>query len=555
MRIDYQKFMENYLLIRNKQGKVCKFILNKPQKRLHDIIMKQLEEDKPVRIVILKARQMGFSTYIEALLFSFTVLNKGVKTGIIAHTEKASKNIFAMTKRFFRNLLPALKPEIEASNAKELIFNNKEGTGLDSEIDIMTATDEGVGRSATYRALHLSEFDFWKCDIDDVYTALSQCIPYLKETMMFIESTANGYRQLRDMFYDENNGFIKFFAAWYELEEYQLPYHNEPLTLEELEIKAKFNLTNEQIMWRRYALHALCKGNIDKFKQEYPSTPEEAFIATGGNFFEIKQVIKRLEDNIQPLKIGDMEYLTQYSKEKERMIINLESIKFNNNVNGNLKIYEMPDSTRTYCIGGDPAGEGSDFYIANVVDSISGKQVAIFENKQMGEDKFGEMMYCLGKFYNWALIGIETNISSYATKILDPEHLDYPNLYIRETEDDYTGRLLRKYGFRTTSFNRMNTLIALQNIVRDEIELINDKETLLEMTTFIKNQNGKPEAMPNKHDDRIMSLAIAHALRESGQVRKMINNVEEESGSWLKKLLEKAVREKEEAEEDEFNFY
>ena len=120
-------------------------------------------------------------------------------------------------------------------------------------------------------------------------------------------------------------------------------------------------------------------------------------------------------------------------------------------------------------------------------------------------------MYCLGTYYNTALIGIEINFSSYPVREL--QRLAYPFQYMREKEDEITHRLEAKYGFKTTTSTRPLALAELATVVREEIDTINDIETLKEMLTFIKNDNGKAVAEQGKHDDNVMALAIAHYIR------------------------------------------
>lgn len=121
-------------------------------------------------------------------------------------------------------------------------------------------------------------------------------------------------------------------------------------------------------------------------------------------------------------------------------------------------------------------------------------------------------MYCLGKFYNYALIGLETNFSTYPTKEL--ERLGYDYQYVREKEDEYTGKTEERFGFRTTMITRPLILANLQQIVLEEIDKINDIDTLREMLTFVKNERGRPEAMEGEHDDLVMGLAITYYIRD-----------------------------------------
>lgn len=154
---------------------------------------------------------------------------------------------------------------------------------------------------------------------------------------------------------------------------------------------------------------------------------------------------------------------------------------------------------------------GSDYFVAFVIDNITGKIVAKLRH-EFNEIEYTRQVYCLGKYYNNALIGIEANFSTYPVNEL--EGLGYTKQYIREQEDTYTHKMEKKLGFRTTSISRPRILAQLQTIVLEEIDKITDKETLQEMLTFIKNEKGRPEAQQGYHDDQVMSLAITYDIRE-----------------------------------------
>lgn len=188
----------------------------------------------------------------------------------------------------------------------------------------------------------------------------------------------------------------------------------------------------------------------------------------------------------------------------------ISNIKFINDINGYIKIYELPKQNYPYVVGGDTAGDGSDYLIGQVLDNTNGHQVAALR-KQFDEDEYTRQMYCLGVYYNIALEGIEANFSTFPIKEL--ERVGYKRQFVREREDTYTGKVTKAYGFKTTGITRPLILAQLQAIVNDNIEWINDKETLEEMLTFVRNEKGRPEAQQGAHDDLVMALAIAYYIR------------------------------------------
>ena len=167
-------------------------------------------------------------------------------------------------------------------------------------------------------------------------------------------------------------------------------------------------------------------------------------------------------------------------------------------------------------MSGDTAGEGSDYFTGHVLNNTNGKQVAVIK-QEFDEIEYTRQMYCLGKYYNNALIGIEANYTTYPIQEL--ERLQYPKQYVREKEDTYTKKHDKAYGFKTTSITRPLILGELQTIMKELIELIVDVDTLKEGLTFIKNEKGRAEAQQGYHDDLIMGLAIAYYIRDQQSMK------------------------------------
>lgn len=510
---------------------VIPFKLNKPQIRLYNAIKEQASQRKPIRMIVLKARQMGFSTLTEGIVFKNCVTKKNIVAGIVAHEMNATNNLFEMFKRFYNNLPDALRPEMLKSNAKELVFNNKEGTGLDSRIQLFTAESrEGLGRSGTFNILHLSEYAFWK-DQKTTLTALLQAVPDEEGSIVIIESTANGFDEFQERWQKAVSGeseYIPIFCAWHELEEYtKEPPEDFVLTAEERSLKTLYNLTDGQVYWRRTKIASTFNGDVDQFKQEYPSCPEEAFIATGDCVFNKGLILERLAElrNKEPLKTGRFEY---DKKHISREVAKITNIKWVDDINGEIEIYSLPEvnedgQRKPYAIGGDTAGEGSDYFTASVIDNITQKCVATYRKQKTDDDLYADQIYCLGQYFNEAIIGIETNFSIAPTNEL--ERLGYKNLYIREQVDDISKKIIKKYGFNTNRITRPQIISNFKALFRENPEIVCDKETLREMLTFIRHDDGKESAMDGKHDDLVMSSCIAHFIGKQG------------SFVWSKKIL------------------
>ena len=481
---------------------------NEPQQRLYDIIKEQKLKNKPVRIVILKARQLGFSTIVESILFKETTTKFNVNTGIITHQDEATKNLFNMSKLMYECLPQEMKPAKKASNAQELIFDNDKGTGLKSKIRCMTAGSQGVGRSYTYDNLHVSELAFWPGNKKTTMTGLLQAVPNLPSTIIIIESTANGFEYFKEIWDGAvagENDFIPLFVGWNELKDYKMPYTGFELTSEEIQLQRDYNLSLEQLTWRRWCIRNNCSNDIEQFKQEYPITPEEAFISTGACYFNKEIIMGRINKikNIKPLRKGYFSYSINGNK--------ISDIEFIDDDKGYIDIYEEPKEGHPYVLGGDTAGDGSDYFTGLVIDNSNSKQIAKLRHNKIDEDEYSRQIYCLGTYYNNALVGLENNYSTYPTKKL--KEYDYPKMYIREVEDNIPEVIQDKYGFLTTKATRPIILAMLKEIFRDNINYINDLDVLYEGLVFIKNEKGRPEAEQGKHDDLIMGLAITYYIR------------------------------------------
>jgi len=515
MSINTKKYIEEYVKIRNKKSKIVPLKFNEPQLKYYNIIKSLKEQGKPVRIIILKARQLGFSTATEGILFKETVTKSNINTAIVAHKEDSTRNLFNMSKLMYDQLPDAIKPSKKASNAQELVFDNDEGTGLKSKIKCFTAGGTGIGRSDTLNNLHLSELAFWTGDKKETLTGLLQAVPNDPNTMIVIESTANGFEYFKELWDNSvagKNDFVPVFIGWNELIDYQMPYTGFELTKEEKVLQKTFGLTLEQLTWRRWCIANNCGNDVEQFKQEYPITPEEAFISTGKCYFDKENIIKRIQEvkDIKPIMQGYFDY--KYNGVK------ISSIKWVEDKEGPIKIYEKPKRGYPYVLSGDTSGEGSDYFTGHVLENTTGRQVATLR-QEYDEISYTRQMYCLGMYFNKALIGIEANYSTYPIQEL--ERLKYPKQFIRKKEDKYTNKTEKSYGFKTTSISRPRILAQLQTIFKELIELIVDADTLKEGLTFIKNEKGRPEAQQGYHDDLIMALAIAYEIRSQQSMKKV----------------------------------
>lgn len=233
---------------------------------------------------------------------------------------------------------------------------------------------------------------------------------------------------------------------------------------------------------------------------------------TGKTVFNAKAVAERLDRIGPPAAEGFFEY------DAAEDGVHIGNIRWTEEAGGPIKVYRPPVKGRPYVVGGDTAGDGSDWFVGQVLDNVTGEQVAVLRH-EYDEDTYARQLYCLGRWYNEAMLAPETNFSTYPVKLLDL--MGYQNLYVREIEDTYDGTIRHAFGFRTDRLTRPVIVSELIRVLRDHLDTVNDKDTLLEMLTFVRNEKQRPEAEPGAHDDCVISLAIAHYVRpqQTMQVR------------------------------------
>ncbi|WP_271673210.1 hypothetical protein [Bradyrhizobium sp. CCBAU 51627] len=279
---DLEYFAAERLKIRPKAGGLIPFVFNPVQRKLHAIIEKQRAETGRVRVVVLKARQEGVSTYTAARYYHKTIRRPGFLTAIVAHEKPASRNLFNLVKRFHDHMPEADRPATGASNAEELKFSD-----IDSGYLVSVATEDGAGRSSTAQALHASEAAFW-VNLKEQLAALMETVPDLPETEIIVETTGNQYGDEFHQFWCKalagENSFLAVFLPWFDDPTYRKPIPDDfAMTTEERALADLHGLDSEQIYWRRCKIAD--KGDVKFFQREYPATPDEAFMVSDFDSF------------------------------------------------------------------------------------------------------------------------------------------------------------------------------------------------------------------------------------------------------------------------------
>lgn len=500
LRDDFPYYAENALKIRTKKGEIAPLSLKPAQRILQDAIDKQMAAEGKVRVIVLKARQQGLSTAIGAWIFWWVTQHSAQRAIVATHAADSTRALFDMTRRYYDNTPTILKPSTRYASRRELYFDK-----LDSSYIVGTAGSDGIGRGETITHAHLSELGFWAPNnARENFNGLMQAIPNTPGTAVFIESTANG---VTGLFYEMwkgavegKNGFIPVFIPWFLDPDYREPAPKDfKRTPEEEKLAKQYDLDNDQLQFRRLKIG---QNGIDLFKQEYPATPEEAFLTTGRPVFIPEQLMPKL-DTLRPLV--------------RRMALegpSFDESEWREHPRGELVVYHEHDPEMAYTIGAD-VGMGvkdGDYSVAQVLDKRK-RQVAVYR-ALVHPDTFAEVLFKLGEFYNMALVAPENNNHGILTVTRLSKDMAYPYVYTEVVVDKTTDKETVKLGFGTNVKTKPLIIDKLRASSRDnEIEL-NDPTTIREMLTYIVTESGSMEAEKGCHDDCVTSLAIANHVHE-----------------------------------------
>lgn len=502
---DFYRFCENNLKIKTKSGELVPLKVNKIQRIIVDRVIQKLENDEPIRFIILKARQQGVSTIVEALIYWWTVTHRYQQSKIIAHDSETAEKLYNMFRTYYDNSNPIFKVTTRYNTRNDITFDNEAEPhkGLKSQIDTATAENSGTGRGQTIQWLHASEVAKWK-NGQELVAGLMQAVPLLPRTAIFLESTANG---IGDYFHTTwqaakrgESAFEPLFFPWNIHEEYEMKVpKNFNKTKEEKELVKEYRLTNRQLVWRR-AKMAEFVGDEKRFYQEYPLNDTEAFLASGTPRFNVYKLQEMEEKCREPQTVELFEKGSVFTPKP------MEGAP--------LKIWVQPQDGHEYVIGADVAeGIEEDYSVATIMDRETHTTVARWRGDIEPAD-FGEVLDQLGRYYNRALIGVEINNHGLTT-VQRLRDVGYDNLYRREKGideryEEYTSKLGWKTDVRTKPLmiDALAEAISLREITDY------DKIFILECMTYIRDERGKTNAQAGQHDDTVMATAIALQLFE-----------------------------------------
>ena len=514
----------------DKEKSTVPFFLNEVQHSFIDLLNESIEKHKQgkllhLRFLVLKGRQQGFTSVITAYQLANTLIKKNFTGFTLADTADNVRTIFQDKAKYIYNQLPeVLKPTEKYNSKTEMFFEN-----LNSSWRINVATAQ-VGRSRTINFFHGSEAAFWICLISDTQSSLGEALT--KDSIQILESTANGFNEFKDLW--DSGEWINCFYEWWRTPEYRDNFESKEIKekfLSDIDtktewiwqrlnwLKYKIHLEDEQLYWyyNKYKNYL----NKDLIKQEYPCTPEEAFLNSGNCVFNT-EILTQRKVELQEL-YKEKPYIQGFFKfrwndEDSKDFILNSSIEFEESPMGMIKIYQEPKIYGYYVLGGDTAGDGSDFNAGTMIDNTIGKRVATLHTKS-DPDIYTYQMYCLGIYYNKALVSIEVNFNLFP--VIELQRLKYPHQYIREEYDNISRKMQQKFGWKTDRNTRPKIISEEQSIVKDHPELFTDIDTIGEMLTFIYDEDMRPDATEGKHDDLLFSDMIAQATRWQQGIEKI----------------------------------
>lgn len=529
-RLAWPAYHQRLVIEDRRTSRLVPYIPNPVQQRLDDAIRTQALAGKPIRIIGLKSRRMGFSTHTQARFAHLAFTSRTFHGVTGAHLDESSSYLHGMSEVMYNHLPSALRPVKKSGiQGRRMVFT----TG--SSLRTFTAGGrEGVGRGTAARAVHGSEVAYWP-DASGTLTALLQIVPNEPGTIVMLESTANGVgNAFHEQWQRAVNGqsdYVPIFFAWHEFPDYELvddaaaaQLGKDPDWSEREQALLAIGVRPGQLAWRRWAIRNLCSGDERIFDQEYPDTPGVAFLTSGRPFFG------ELLDRFRPVDAVRVGAITG------QPIRGGSSLAFAADPHGPLKIWTLPKPGRKYVIFADVAGgvtlddyearpvaDREDYCCAQVVDRETGEQCAEW-HARIDPDLYGVELAKLGWTYGGkdksaAMIAVE-NTGGYGVATIAKlyRELSYPNLYVRRELDTQSGKWSEKLGWDTSRSTRPVMLDSLRTQLREHPDRLRSEGLRGEMQTFVTGRNGRPAADSGCHDDRVMAMAGAlEVWREHAQ--------------------------------------
>jgi hypothetical protein len=519
---DHARFCRESLTVETEGRELVPMTLSPGQVRLRGAIARQRTAGRPVRIIYLKSRRIQATTGTAAEFFHSTAFQAGVHSVVLAHDDTSVQNIFSIYERF-HDKYKAFGGVIKLPASRTLsdrIYYEYGGDPESSFIQVHTAGNVNFGRSFRITNVHFSEFPYYP-NPQQTLTAVMSAVPKTPDTCAVIEGTAKTvgdfFQRLWQQAIDPavESEWVGLFMGWWEHPTNRMPLawpaekFQESLSKEEWELKQRFNLSLEQLAWRRWTIANDCAGDVSMFRREHPATPEEAFMASSRNRFSIPH-IQRMPIQRQAI-VGELQ--AEDVGGEQRMVLLPNEV-------GAVRVYRLPEKGRFYALGADPSGGADanlgkgeadpDWAVGQMLDRDTGEQCAVLRARMM-PGEFGRYCNRFARWYNMAQICIERNgagIGSLEALL----NCDYPPglIYHRPlTPDQDPQTRSDKIGWDTGEVSRQQLISMLDEALRQSSIFVHDPITQTELITFVINARGKAEAQQGCHDDTVLALALA----------------------------------------------
>ena len=459
---------------------------------------------QPIRIIVLKGRQLGLSTATEALLFLWCFKFPGANCLVMSKDRESSENLFEMTKLMwdmwpYRTLFTTSRNALRRLSWVETLSNFR----------VDSAKAKEVGRGGTIQAVHMSEVAFWPDE--EIAASLFNAVPNRHGTIVVLESTANG---VGGWFYDQwmsatsgDSDFVPLFFPWFLHKEYTVrrsSLKENQLTPTEKTLQRLHGLSIGQLAWRRRKIREL-NGDEELFKQEFPCTAMEAFISTGSNVFNLEA----LSECYQP--VGETHRGQKVGTSRGVLVNDNGRITFKQDNTGDLKVFKRPDSKKRmeYVVGADPSRTiYGDPACIQVVNRTTLEQVAVWRGHAVDGD-LAEVIMLLGFWYNTAIVNVEVQGGG-AGVIAILIHSRYPNIWRWRRPDRPLSKLGNVFGWVTNTLTKPWGIGSLQNNLNKRSLQLHDEQTVAEMMQYTLLDGGEMGPASNEgNDDTVMALMIA----------------------------------------------
>ena len=472
-------------------------------------IERQYNAHKPVRIIVLKARQLGISTASEAVLFLWSCLFfPGTNSLVLSHEDKAAQELFQMTKLYWDTWPHKLLYTLQYSTKRQLRWAETR-----SQVSVATAKNMQSGRGSTIHALHASEVAFWQ-DPATLWSGLDQTIPNRHGSIVILESTANGVGNwFYDMWERATEGdvdYVPLFFPFYRHPAYRFQTtKNTKLELNPDERRLLREMQQERIgfpkltddecysviAWRAWKVLNSFNGDLEVFMQEYPSTPEEAFITTGRPIFSPFKLKDCFDE-----KSGVRGYCHRGPDGR---------VDFVPDPSGGFTLYKRPNRDRRgdrYFVSGDPSESiAGDPACIQVINRSTLEQVGVWHGR-VSPINFADEMMNIAEYFNHCMICPEVEGGGQAAmgRILS---VGYDNVWLHQTADRLKGSF-NVYGWSTNYQRKQWCIGFLQRLINDNSLVLHDRLTYNQLRNYVQREDGTWGNAAGIHDDAVMALAI-----------------------------------------------